>query len=248
MWEIASTTRSLPRLVQRELPDDWQRRRSIRPDSPSEHDSYQGGLDSTDISFATLLNYQVLPKTMVGAGVGVGYTTVESGQDQAYEQGLLHVRYEPTFKLIRWKARSALEVRQIVNGPDRTTPVFDFTASYAVQDSTVVRFSVSRRTETSALYVDQDIERTTVEASIRQRFFQKVYVTLSGGYQWIAYVDAGSSANRNDNFAYVGLESAVEVTKWLSLRASYRYQDNNSSNSDFSFRRNLADFQVNIRF
>jgi hypothetical protein len=212
-----------------------------------EHDSYQGGLDSTDISLATILNYQVLPKTMVGVGTGFGFTTVESGQNQYYEQGLIHLRYLPTYK-ITLDGTIGIEVRQVVHGSDRTTPVFEFSASYAAQDSTVIRLAVSRRTETSALFVDQDIERTTIEASIRQRFFQKVFVTLSGGFQHVDYVDAGTAANRTDNYVYCGVESSLEVTKWLSMRAGYRYQDDDSSVGDFSFRRNLADFQINIQF
>jgi hypothetical protein len=212
-----------------------------------EHDSYQGGLDSTDINLAMIMNYQVLPKTMVGMGAGFGYTTVESGQNQYYEQGLLHLRYLPTYKL-NFDCTAGVEVRQIVNGSGRTSPVFEFIASYSALDSTLISLSVSRRTETSALFVDQNIERTTIEASIRQRLFQKVYVTLSGGYQHADYVDAGAAASRTDNFPYWGVESALEVTKWMSMKAGYRYQDDASSAGEFSFRRNIADFQINIQF
>jgi hypothetical protein len=212
-----------------------------------EHDSYQGGLDSTDLDFSALLNYQVQPKTMIGIGAAIGYTTVEDGQDQLYEQGLAHIRWEPTVKLT-FEGTAGLEVREISNGPSRTTPVFEFNASYALSDSTLLRLSTSRRTETSALYLDQDIERTTVEASIRQRLFHKIYVTASGGFQHIGYVDAGTAANRTDNFGYFGLESAWEVTKYLSVKVSYRYQNDHSTDADFSFRRNLADLQCNIQF
>jgi hypothetical protein len=212
-----------------------------------ERDSYQGGLDSTDLEFSALLNYQLLPKTMVGLGAGLGYTTIEDGENQYYEQGLLHLRWEPTAKL-SFEGTVGLEVREISSGPDRTTPVFEFGANYALADSTSVRLSASRRIETSALFLDQDIERTTVEASIRQRFLHKIYVTASGGFEHLDYVDAGAAANRTDSFGYFGLESAWEVTKFLSLKASYRYENDHSTNGDFSFRRNLADLQCNIQF
>lgn len=212
-----------------------------------EHDSYQNGLDSSDFSLATLLNYQILPKTMVGLGVGGGYTTVEGGREQYYEQGLLHFRYDPTFK-ISFDGTVGAEVRQIHGGPDHVTPVVEFAATYAAQDSTTIRLSVSRRTEASALFGEQDIERTTVEGSVRQRFWQKAYISLSGGYQHIKYVDAGSAANRDDNYAYFGVETSMEVTRWLSARASYRHEENTSSSDDFSFRRNLVELQVNYQF
>jgi hypothetical protein len=212
-----------------------------------EHDSYQGGLDSTDASVTALLNYQLRPKTTIGVGGGFGYTTVEDGENQHYEQGLVHWRYLPTGK-ISLDGTVGVEVRQTVHGPDHTGPVFEFGATYAAEDSTVFHLTFSRRTETSALFAEQDIERTTIEGSIRQRFFQKLFVTLSGGFQHVEYIDAGTAANRTDDFPYFGVEAAMDVTKWLGMRAGYRYQDNHSSNGDFSFQRNLADFQFNIQF
>lgn len=212
-----------------------------------EHDSYQGGLASTDLSLTSMLNYQMLPKTMLGLGVGGGYTTVESGQEQYYEQVISHWRYEPTYKLT-FEGTAGAEFRQINRGPRRVTPVVEFAAHYAAEDATMVSLSVSRRTEASALYGDQDIERTTVEGSIRQRFFQKVYLNLSGGYQHIDYVDAGAAANRSDDYLYCGVEASAEITRWLSMRASYRRQVNESSTEDFSFGRNLAELQFNVQF
>jgi hypothetical protein len=212
-----------------------------------EHDSYQGGLNSTDTSLSTILNYQLLPKTSAGIGFGVGYTAVEDGQNQYYEQGLIHLHYTPTAR-ISLDLTGGVEVRQIEDGPNRATPVFDFEASYAAQDSTTITLKVARQTTASALYEDQDIEVTTVEGSIRQRVFQKFYVTLSGGVQRDDYVDAGAAADRNDTFSYFGIESAVEVTKWLSVKAGYHFQNNDSSLAEFGFRRNLADFQFNLRF
>jgi Putative beta-barrel porin 2 len=212
-----------------------------------EHDSYQGGLNSTDTSISTLLNYQALPKTTVGFGFGVGYTTVESGQNQYYEQGLVHLHYTPTYK-ISVDLVGGAEDRQIENGPNRATPVFDLEASYAAQDSTKITLKIARSTDTSALFENQDIENTTFEVSIRQRFLQKFYIELSGGYQRDDYVDAGTAANRTDNFTYAGVESAVEVTKWLSMKAGYHFQNNDSSLAEFGFHRNLVDFQFNLQF
>jgi hypothetical protein len=212
-----------------------------------EHDSYQGGLNSTDTSLSTLLNYQALPKTTMGFGFGVGYTTVESGQNQYYEQALVHVHYTPTYK-ISLDLVGGEEVRQIENGPNRATPVFDFEASYAALDSTKISLKISRSTDTSALLENQDFENTTIEVSIRQRFLQKFYVELSGGFQSNDYVDAGAAANRTDKFSYAGLESAVEVTKWLSMKAGYHFQNNDSTVSEFGFHRNLVDFQFNLQF
>ena len=212
-----------------------------------ERNSYQGGLNSLDTSVSSLLNYQVLPKTTVGLGGSVGYTTVESGQDQYYEQGLLHLRYLPTFK-ISLDFTGGVEVRQIQDGPNRITPVFAFEASYAAHDSTSLSLKISRQTDTSALFENQDIEGTTIEASVRQRIFQKLYITLIGGYQNFDYVNAGEAANRTDNYFFVGFESAVELTKWLSVKAGYQFQKNDSTIADFGFQRNLASFQLDLRF
>lgn len=212
-----------------------------------EHDSYQGGLNSTDSVVSTFLNYQALPKTTVGVGCSVGYTTVESGQDQYYEQGLVHLHFAPTGKITLDLVGGA-EARQIENGPSRATPVFDLEANYAALDSTSVHFKFARRTDTSALYEQQDIEEMTIEASVRQRVFQKFYITVNGGLQRDDYVDAGAAANRTDNFSYFGIESAMEVTKWFQMKAGYRFQNNDSSFAEFGFHRNIADFQFNLQF
>jgi hypothetical protein len=212
-----------------------------------ERDSYQGGLNSTDTSVSSILNYQALPKTSVGIGFGLGYTGVENGQNQYYEQGLVHAHYAPTAK-ITLDLVGGVEFRQIENGPDRITPVFDFRVAYAASDSTTMNLSVTRRTDTSALFEGQDIEMTEFDASIRQRIFQKLYVTINGGVQRNDYVDAGTAADRTDTFTYFGVESAVEVTKWLSMKAGYHFQNDDSSLAEFGFRRNLADFQFNLRF
>lgn len=212
-----------------------------------EHRAYDGGVDSTDASFGALLNYQVLPKTMIGIGGSFGSTDVEGSGIQYYEQGLFHLRYEPTFKL-SFEGTVGVEFRQFENGPNRTSPVAELAAEYTPQEATAWRLSVSHRVEASAIYSDQDTERTSIEGSIRQRFFQRMYLTLLGGYQTISYIGQETSANRDDDYFHVGVESAAEITKWLSIKASYRHQVNESSLREFGFERNVADFRVSVQF
>jgi len=215
-----------------------------------DHTSYEGGLNFTDIGERVTLDYKVAPKTSIGLGGAIGYTNVEEGSDQLYEQGLVHLHYVPTQK-ITIDLLAGVEVRQISGGSTRTTPVWEFNASYAAQQSTTVLLTVSRKTEPSAIFQGQDVDRTTVEGNIRQLLFQKVYLSLGGGYQHAEYVDAGinsGAADRTDNYAYLGVSAATEITKWCSLRMDYRYQDNFSSIDDFAFRRNVADIQLNVQF
>ena len=214
------------------------------------HTSYEGGLNFTDIGERVTLDYKVAPKTSIGIGGAIGYTDVESGFNQLYEQGLIHIHYVPTHK-ITLDLLAGVEVREIDGASTRTTPVFELNATYAAQESTALILTVSRRTEPSAIFQGQDIDRTTVEANIRQLFFQKVYVTVGGGYQHAEYVDAGLStgtADRTDDFGYVGISAATELTKWCSMRMGYRYQDNRSTQDDFAFRRDIADVQFNLKF
>jgi len=214
------------------------------------HTSYEGGLNFTDIGERVTLDYKILPKTSIGVGGLIGYTNVEDGTNQVYEQGLLHFHYIPTHK-ITIDLIGGVEARQFTSGGSRTTPVFEFNASYAAQESTTILLTVSRKTEPSAIFQGQDVDRTTVEGNIRQLLFQKVYVTLGGGYQHAEYVDAGiieGTASRTDDYAYFGASAATEITKWCSLRLDYRYQDNRSTDDGFAFRRNVADIQLNVQF
>jgi hypothetical protein len=214
-----------------------------------DHTSYQGGLSFTDIGERITLDYKLRPKTTLGLGAGFGFTNVEQGSNQYYEQGLLHFHYVPTDK-VTLDILGGVEARQVTNGTDRTNPVFNVEASYAAGQSTVILLNASRRTETSAIFESQNIERTTVELNLRQLLFQKVYLTLGGGYQEAKYVDASGAAgaNRTDDFAYFGVSFAKDITRWCSLRVGYRYQHNESTLSDFAFARNLADLQFHVQF
>ncbi len=215
-----------------------------------DHTSYEGGLNFTDIGERVTLDYKVLPKTTIGLGVSAGYTNVEDGSDQVYERGLVHFHYIPTQK-ITLDLLAGVEVRQVSGGQTRTTPYFEFNASYQVRESTALLLTASRKTEPSAIFQGQDIDDTVVEGNIRQLLFQKVFLTLGGGYQHSNYVDAGITnglADRTDNLAYFGVSAATDITKWCSLRMDYRYQENLSSQDTFTFRRNVADIQVNVQF
>ena len=109
----------------------------------------------------------------------MGYTGVENGQNQYYEQGLIHVHDAPTAKITLdlavarncAKSRMGRAASRLFSTSEPPT---------AAGDSTTINLSVTRRTDTSALFEGQDIEMTEFDASIRQRIFQKLYVTING--------------------------------------------------------------------
>ena len=208
---------------------------------------YQTLLSSQTTTADFSVNYVYSPKVTAGLGVTVGYLNPDPPTpDQVFEQLTLRLSYQLTGKLSA-SGSFGLEDRQFSgsSGGSNLTPVFELGATYQPFDSTSLSLSASRRVLSSAVLGGQDYTTTNVTFSARQRFFQKVFLTATFGYENSSYFSTGSgvTANRSDNYFYVQTALDYSLTSHWTFGGFYTHRENDSTGSNAAF----ADNQVGLR-
>lgn len=213
-------------------------------------EDYQFGVDSTDFLTQIYADYRVGAKTTMGIGFGLGYLETAASSNQIYEQLLVRGSYLWSQKL-RLDLTTGVEFRQTVDGrSSKVDPLVMLSAVWDISDTTSLTFSASRALDSSAVIAGETIEYTTVGARLRQELWQRVYVSFEGGFTDANYdrpTPQGATA-REDSFFFLGLAVAAEINQHLSAQASYRYQNNDSSQESNGFERSLAEFQLGYQF
>jgi len=203
---------------------------------------YSGGFSSTEGRVEGHLDYQAAPKTNVGLGAAVGRLDVSDGANQTYVQPLLEMKYQPTER-ISLSGQAGEEFRQFGGArSDRSQFVFAADGRYRPTESTVFTVSGRRDTQSSAQYVGENIVGTTGQGSIRQRFFLRNYLTLTGGLVHNNYEEneTGPAISRRDNYQFYKIALSREVTRYGTVELSYDFHQNDSTISQFGFTQNIV--------
>ena len=206
-----------------------------------DHSDYSGGLSSTDGRATGYLDYQVAPKTALGLAAAGGYLDVAHGASQPYEQALAQIKYLPTQKL-SFNAQGGYEYRQYHSKiPNRSLLVFDVSGTYDATDSTELTHRANRDTTASAEYAGEDIVESIYQASIRQRFLQRLYLSLAGGLEHNTYETNVTTVavSRRDDYYFYKTSLSCDVTQHGTVQLSYEHRDNRSSLAAFKFTENL---------
>jgi hypothetical protein len=216
---------------------------------------YSGGNSSTDFRGNTYFDYQVAPKTRLGLGLAAGYLMVGSGADQTYQQPLAQIKYQPTAKL-SFMGQAGEEFRQYDSDvPDRSRFVFALTGNYDASDATVFNISARRETQSSAQYSGENIVATYYQGGVRQRFMQRIYVSLLGGFVRNQYennvpmnnVPMPVGLGRRDDFLFYRATSSFDFTRRGTLELSYEHRENDS-NRNFDFDQNVVGLAASFLF
>jgi hypothetical protein len=211
---------------------------------------YAGGHASTDYRGNVYFDYQIAPKTRIGAGVIAGYLAVGSGADQTYQQPYVHVVYQPTAKL--WfNAQVGEEFRQYDSSiDDRSRIVFGANANYEASDATTFNLTARRETQSSAQYSGENIVASLYQGGVRQRFLQRIYVSLLGGFVRNQYEDNApvTFLDRRDDFMFYRATSSLDVTRRGTLELSYEHRENDSTLQNFDFDQNLVSLRASFLF
>lgn len=207
-------------------------------------------LDWSEWILEDWFNYQILPKTKVALGTRLGLADVQEAATQTFEQLVARVIYYPGAKL-GLSLDGGVEWRQFGDdGGDDVFSVFNFTASYQPFDGTELSLSAFRRNSSSVSIADEIITATGISARAQQRFFQRYYLTLEGGYQDSDYrsTRTGDAAGRDDQTTYLRPGVAFDITKFFTAEAAYQYRRNDSSRADLGFTENVVTLQLNLQF
>lgn len=212
---------------------------------------YEDLISSESISGNLFVNFNYSPKLLIGFGGHVGYNWVsDDSPNQTFEQVNARVNYQATGKL-NLSASGGVEFRQFDGARGGyTAPVYDVGLTYQPFDSTNVTLRGSSRTQNSAVFLAQDFSATSITAGITQRFFQRVYVGVSAGYENDEYfgTEKGISAPRSDNYFFVQPAVDVTVTRFLSAGVYYLHRNNDSSVPSFGFYDNQVGLRASLTF
>ena len=208
-----------------------------------------GGLSYSLTDYETLIgssvtaanayfNYTYSPKLNIGVGLSGGYDVVGSpSQDQVFEQVNARASYELTGK-VSATATAGVEFRQYSGGGGSSfSPVFDATLLYQPFGATSISLSMSRQTYNSAVLAGQDYHSTQLTLGVQQRFFQRFFLGLTGGYTNSTYfsTSSGISSTREDNFYFLETSLDFNITRFWSAGLFYVYRASSSSLSIYSF-------------
>lgn len=211
---------------------------------------YAGGDESTDLRGNGHFDYQIGPKTRLGAGVAAGYLLVGNGADQTYQQPFVHLLYQPTAK-ISFNGQVGHEFRQYDSSvEDRSRFVFALTSNYEASDATRFNLSARRETQSSAQYSGENIVATLYQGGVRQRFYQRMYVSLLGGFVRNQYETNAPVMfpGRRDDFTFYRASSSLDVTRRGTLELSYEKRDNASTIRTFDFNQQLVSLRASFLF
>jgi len=214
------------------------------------HSDYNGGFSSTDGRATGYLDYQVAPKTALGFAAAGGYLDVAQGASQPYEQALLQIKYLPTQKL-SFNAQGGYEYRQYHSRiPNRSQLVFDVSGSYDLTDSTELTLRANRDTSASAEYSGEDIVESIYQGSIRQRFLQRLYLSVAGGFEHNKYEsnEPAITVSRHDDYYFYQPSLSCDVTQHGTVQLSYEHRENKSSLAAFKFTENLYSIAASFLF
>ena len=202
---------------------------------------------AADIGF----NYAYSPRVVFGLSATAGENFVDApSPDETFEQVHARMSYELTGKLQTYAA-VGVEFRQFDNERDENiSPVFNIELVYNPFDGTSVNLSASRQTLNSASLSNQDFTSTQLIATLQQRFFQRVFVNVSGGYQNHSYFSTvgGVSATREDNYYFIAPGFDVRITNFFFAGLYYLHRQNESSFNFFDFDENQFGARATLNF
>ena len=217
--------------------------------SPNASD-YSKYLDSIEWENGNWIDYQLTPKTRVGAGVTLGYLKAQGGSAQTYQQALVRVSNPVSAKIV-FHASGGMELRQLGNGGGtQTTPVFRTSLDYQLSDRTQISVEASRRIYSSASLAGQNFVATGASATVRQHLFDRFTVSLSGGYEDAQYMatDGQSNDARHDQYFFARPSLSFAFRKWMNLELYYQVRRNTSTTASSSFESNVAGAQATFAY
>jgi hypothetical protein len=208
--------------------------------------------DTNEWTLNTYFLYSITPKLQLGFGPEVGFLDEAFAPNQTYEQLLAHLIYQATGK-ITISLSVGGEDRQYQNGPgDEITPVFDLRGDYQMTDATSFYIDGHAETYSSATQNDQNYEDEAIQGGVRQRFLQKFFVTVSGGYDHSDYRNLTTATanfpHRTDDYYFGKAGVSWVPNNWLTVSGSYQYSTDDSTIAFARFNDNQYSLACELKY
>jgi len=229
----------------------------------NDYDHYNSNRRVTVQAFA---DYKVTPKTQLGLGFGYDRSLVDEGLDSNAPNITGRINWQMTDKFAL-KGMAGAEWRQYDNatalllstsggapvsgrGNSFVSPIFSFGMLYRPRETTSFSLDVYRKNYPSITEIDQSYYATGVAATVSQTIYDRLTVSLSGGYENADYraTAEGLSTNRMDNYWFGRVQLSYSLTKSCVLSTYYVYSKNDSNSEGVSFNRNLVGASLSYGF
>jgi len=207
----------------------------------------------TDVrSWSTLdwLNYQVSAEFGAAIGAGFAYDDVSLGADMTSEQLQGRLTWRPGQKLFLM-ASGGFEDRQFLdsNQSDAINPIFGVSALYHIFEPTTLSVGASRVISPS-FYAGAITEVLSVNATLRQRLFEKLYLELGGGYYSTTYKQTifGINLSREDDSTFFNARLSMQVLKRGTIAIFYRHTENSSNSQAYNISSDQGGVELGYKF
>jgi len=198
-------------------------------------------VNSVDRSATLWLDYQVLPKVRMGAGVGGGYLQVDDSAasfnpNSVYGNGQLRFDWFATEK-VTVKASGGVEDRHYQGVPltkDSLNFIFTLGADWKAGELTTVGLSGTRGSKASNANGNVINEETAVNLGVRHRLMDNLSFNMDSGYSFSHYkatslVGLAPGALRDDNYWFLKPSLSYRFLERAQATAFYQYRRNDSN-------------------
>jgi hypothetical protein len=177
--------------------------------------------------------YELTPKLKLGFGPLVGFLDEEYAPNQTYEQFLAHLQYQATGKITISLSLGGEDRQYQYGESDQLTPVFDLRTDYQATDATSLFLDGHAETYSSSTLQGENYQDVAIQGGISQRFFQKFFLSISGGYDHSTYRDLTNSdtfdSHRIDDYYFGKAGVSWIPNNWLTVSGSYQYSTDDSN-------------------
>lgn len=200
-------------------------------------------------------NYKQTEKLTLGVGGTVGWRDIHNDNgtptpNQTFQQISARAQYEVSEK-IDVSGSIGLFFSQFQGGDDKSaTFVFNLEGSWQPMVNTFVSAEVYRRDLPSVDTAGQTQTATGLRGSFRQRFLEKYWAGISGGYENADYsnTSGGTGTDRTDNYLWVRPTIEMEINERISAGVFYLFRTKDSDDSTREYSNNQLGVFGNYRF
>lgn len=196
------------------------------------------------------LFYAWTPRLQLGAVFSVTYDDVQTGSNMAAENFGGEIRWRMTDR-VTLEAHAYAQDRQILDSSvgNLVSPLYGASLDYQPFDFTTLKLSVDRNIAPS-FFQDQLTDRVDFKGSIRQRFFGRFFLTVTGDYSPVDYLAtvAGTPTVRHDNYYSANFRLSTAVLKRGSISVFYTLSDNSSDIDAFAFNSNQGGVELGFTY
>jgi len=187
-----------------------------------------------------------LPRVTLGLGLAGGTILIENGDEQSYQRLQTGADYTYSDR-VSLGITVGSERRTFAKAASaRYGLIFSVRSTYRPADRTDILLDAYRRETPSLWYAEGNYVVTGASVAVRQQLWDKWAVTLSGGYNHLAFTTSGgvSSIDRSDNYFVIRPEVELRLTPNWRFKLFHQYHLNGSTQTYYQYDANIIGLEA----